>query len=136
MSKIHRPPISLARVVRLMKKPGRENCIAVIVGTVTDDARIFDVPKLTVCALRVTEKARGRILKAGGEIITFDQLALRSPTGRKTVMLQGRRNAREAVKHFGLAPGVPHSHTKPLVRSKGRKFERARGRRRSCGYKK
>lgn len=48
MSKIHRPPISLARVVRLMKKPGRENCIAVIVGTVTDDARIFDVPKLTV----------------------------------------------------------------------------------------
>jgi large subunit ribosomal protein L18e len=48
----------------------------------------------------------------------------------------GRRNAREAVKHFGLAPGVPHSHTKPYVRSKGRKFERARGRRRSCGYKK
>lgn len=50
--------------------------------------------------------------------------------------MQGRRNAREAVKHFGLAPGVPHSHSKPFVRSKGRKFERARGRRRSCGYKK
>jgi len=31
--------------------------------------------------------------------------------------------------------GVPHSHTKPYVRSKGRKFEKARGRRRSCGYK-
>lgn len=72
----------------------------------------------------------------GGEVITFDQLALRAPTGSKTVLLQGRRNAREAVKHFGLAPGVPHSHTKPLVHSKGRKFERARGRRRSCGYKK
>ncbi|XP_043501678.1 uncharacterized protein LOC122523838 isoform X3 [Polistes fuscatus] len=136
MSKIHRPPISLARVVRFMKKPGHENCIAVIVGTVTDDARIFEIPKLTVCALRITEKARGRILKAGGEIITFDQLALRAPLGKKTVLMQGRRNACEAVKHFGLAPGVPHSHTKPLVRSKGRKFERARGRRRSCGYKK
>lgn len=72
----------------------------------------------------------------GGEVITFDQLALRAPTGSKTVLLQGRRNAREAHKHFGLAPGVPHSHAKPLVRSKGRKFERARGRRRSCGYKK
>jgi len=48
MSKIHRPPISLARIVRFMKKPGRENCIAVTVGTVTDDARIFEVPKLTV----------------------------------------------------------------------------------------
>ncbi|KAG5334341.1 RL18 protein, partial [Acromyrmex charruanus] len=136
MSKIHRPPISLARIVRFMKKPNRENCVAVIVGTITDDARIFEVPKLTVCALRVTEKARARILKNGGEIITFDQLALRSPTGNRTVLMQGPRNARESVKHFGLAPGVPHSHTKPYVRSKGRKFERARGRRRSCGYKK
>lgn len=48
-----------------MKKPGREGLTAVIVGTVTDDARIWDLPKLTICALRVTEKARARILKAG-----------------------------------------------------------------------
>lgn len=48
MSRINKPPISLARVVRFMKKPHRENCIAVIVGTVTDDARIFECPKLTV----------------------------------------------------------------------------------------
>lgn len=48
MSRINRPPISLARITRLMKKPGREGRIAVIVGTVTDDQRIFDVPKLTV----------------------------------------------------------------------------------------
>uniref|UniRef100_A0A8C0CM74 Large ribosomal subunit protein uL15/eL18 domain-containing protein n=1 Tax=Balaenoptera musculus TaxID=9771 RepID=A0A8C0CM74_BALMU len=31
--------------------------------------------------------------------------------------------------------GTPHSHTKPYVRSKGRKFERARGRQASRGYK-
>ena len=31
--------------------------------------------------------------------------------------------------------GVPGSHSKPYVRSKGKKFEHARGRRRSCGYK-
>ncbi len=37
----------------------------------------------------MTEKARARILKAGGEIITFDQLALRAPLGQKTVLLQG-----------------------------------------------
>lgn len=49
MSRIHRPPISIARVTRFMKKPGRENKIAVIVGTVTDDQRIFAIPKdLTV----------------------------------------------------------------------------------------
>lgn len=48
MSKINKPPISLARIVRLMNKSSRENCIAVVVGTITDDARVFAVPKLTV----------------------------------------------------------------------------------------
>lgn len=51
------------------------------------------------------------------------------------VLLRGPKNAREAVKHFGPAPGVPHSHTKPYVRAKGRKFERARGRRNSRGFR-
>lgn len=64
-----------------------------------------------------------------GEILTFDQLALRAPTGKKTVLVQGRRNAREAVRHFGPAPGAPRSHTKPYVRSKG--DEKARPSRRS-----
>merc|ERR1711963_286712 len=108
---------------------------AVVVGTITNDLRIFSVPKLKVCALHVTEKARERILKAGGEIITFDQLALAAPTGKGTVLLQGRRTAREANKHFG-APDKPNSSAKPFVRSKGRKFECARGRRASRGYKK
>lgn len=51
------------------------------------------------------------------------------------VLLRGPKNSREAVKHFGPAPGVPHSHTKPYIRAKGRKFERARGRRNSRGFK-
>jgi large subunit ribosomal protein L18e len=50
------------------------------------------------------------------------------------VLLRGPKNAREAVKHRGAA-GVPHSHAKPFVRAKGRKFEKARGRRASRGYK-
>ena len=95
----------------------------------------LEVAKLRVCALRVTETARARILKAGGEIMTFDQLALIAPTGANTVLLRGPKNAREAVKHFGRAPGVPNSSTKPYVRAKGRKFESARGRRSSRGYK-
>lgn len=138
MSRINRPPISLQRVVRLLKARNaiETEAIAVVVGTITNDVRLLKVPKLKICALRVTEKARARILENGGEIITFDQLALRAPNGKNTILLQGKRNAREAVKHFGKAPGVPHSHTRPYVRSKGRKFERARGRRRSCGYKK
>ncbi|XP_013927718.1 PREDICTED: 60S ribosomal protein L18-like [Thamnophis sirtalis] len=47
----------------------------------------------------------------------------------------GPRKAHQVYRHFGKAPGTPHSHTKPYVRSKGRKFERARGRRASRGYK-
>ena len=42
-----------------------------------------------ICALRFTESARARIVKAGGEILTFDQLALRAPKGQNTVLLQG-----------------------------------------------
>ena len=48
---------------------------------------------LQICALRVTEKARARILKAGGSVITLDQLALKSPRGQNTVLLQGRSGA-------------------------------------------
>ena len=51
MSKINRPPISLARLIRNMKKEGREGKVAVVIGTVTNDLRIFKVPKLTVSLL-------------------------------------------------------------------------------------
>ncbi|KAL6902182.1 hypothetical protein ACP4OV_005058 [Aristida adscensionis] len=151
MSKTNRPPLSLRRLVSFME--GKENQIAVIVGTVTDDKRVYEVPAMKVAALRFTETARARIVNAGGECLTFDQLALRAPLGQNTlnasesenkficlcvlliVLLRGSKNAREAVKHFGPAPGVPHSHTKPYVRAKGRKFEKARGRRNSRGFK-
>lgn len=95
-----------------MKKPGNDGKIIVSVSTITDDIRIVNIPKLTICALRFTEGARARIMKAGGECITFDQLALRAPTGKKTLLMQGPRKGREACRHFGPAPGVPHSTTK------------------------
>ncbi|KAH9786511.1 60S ribosomal protein L18-3 [Citrus sinensis] len=113
MSKVNKPPMSLSRLTKFMK--GKEDKIAVVVGTVTDDIRVYEVPALKVTALRFTETARARIEKAGGECLTFDQLALRAPLGQNTVLLRGPKNAREAVKHFGPAPGVPHSHTKPYI---------------------
>merc|ERR1712070_963200 len=106
----------------------------VVVGSVTDDVRFLDVPKLSVCALRFSATARARIIKSGGECLTFDQLALKSPLGENTLLLRGSKSHREAEKHFG-APGVAHSSVKPFVRAKGRKFEKARGRRPSRGYK-
>ncbi|XP_068659207.1 large ribosomal subunit protein eL18x [Aristolochia californica] len=133
MSKVNKPALSLSRLIRFMQ--GKEDKIAVVVGTVTDDTRVYEVPAIKVTALRFTERARARIIKAGGECLTFDQLALRAPLGQNTVLLRGPKNSREAVKHFGKAPGVPGSHTKPYVRSKGRKFEKARGRRNSRGFR-
>ena len=64
--------------------------------------------------------------------MTFDQLATQFPTGSGCVLVRGPRVARESVRHFG-SPGVDHAA--PYVRSKGRKFEKARGRRKSRGYK-
>ncbi|KAL5364564.1 mitochondrial carrier domain-containing protein [Aspergillus floccosus] len=131
MSRINRPPVSLSRIASNVTESHKGKTI-VVIGTVTDDNRLLTVPKLSVAALRFTATARARIEKAGGEVLTLDQLALRAPTGANTLLLRGPKNAREAVKHFGFGP---HSHKKPYVRSKGRKFERARGRRRSKGFK-
>lgn len=137
MSRINRAPLSISRLARYMK--GKEDKTAVIVGTVTDDPRLLEVPALKIAATRFTETARARIVKAGGECFTLDQLALRTPKGSDTVLLRGPKSAREAVKHFGhrTSPNNPHTHAgvKPRVISKGRKFERARGRRKSNGFK-
>ena len=132
MSRTSRPPMSVSRIAMHMKD--RPDKTAVVVGKVLDDERLLDIPKISVCALDFSQTARARIEKAGGECITLDQLATRSPTGSDTVLLRGRRHAREVYKHFfGVAK---KGHVKPYVRSKGRKFERARGRRGSRGYKK
>eukprot|EP00803_Ostreobium_quekettii_P005199 evm.model.scf_109.4 EVM.evm.TU.scf_109.4 scf_109:47760-51525(-) len=131
MSRTNRPPLGLRRLATFMKDSDK---IAVTVGTVTDDNRLQEVPKMRICALHFTEMARARIIKAGGECLTFDQLAIQHPTGEGAILFRGAKNARLAHKHFGV-PGVPHSKTRPYVRSKGRKFEKARGRRQSRGFK-
>uniref|UniRef100_A0A2I3HBM8 Ribosomal protein L18 n=1 Tax=Nomascus leucogenys TaxID=61853 RepID=A0A2I3HBM8_NOMLE len=51
MSRTNRPPLSLSRMVKhggpgSCWLPGRENKTAVVVGTITDDVRVQEVPKL------------------------------------------------------------------------------------------
>ena len=138
MSRTNRPPLSISKLNMHMKN--NQEKIAVVVGTITDDKRMTQSPQgLKVCALKFTETARARIENNGGECLTFDQLALRAPTGSNTVLLQGPRKAREVYKHFGhsstLTSPHTHDHVKPYVRAKGRKFEKARGRRKSRGFK-
>jgi large subunit ribosomal protein L18e len=120
-SRTNRYPISVSRIAKNLK--GREDKIAVCVTSVTNDVRLLELPKITVCALRFTEKARERIIAAGGQALTFDQLALKAPTGKNTVLLRGAKR-REALRHFGPAPGAKGSHTAPYVNGKGKKQER------------
>jgi hypothetical protein len=80
----------------LALKGKKEDQIAVVVGTVTDDSRLLDLPKMKVAALRFTRRARERILAAGGETLTFDQLALQRPKGQNTILLRGPKKARSA----------------------------------------
>lgn len=132
LSKVNKPPVSVLRIARALGQEGAANKTIVVVGTVTDDIRLGECPKATVAALRFTAGAKKTITKAGGECITFDQLALRAPKGQNTMIIRGPRASREAVRHFGFGP---HSKKAPRILSTGRKFERARGRRRSKGFK-
>jgi len=68
-------------VRHLGDKTGRT---AVVVGTVTDDMRLLELPKLEIAALRFTETARARIVKAGGSCLTIDELIMKAPTGTPT----------------------------------------------------
>ncbi|KAK2449183.1 60S ribosomal protein L18 [Trifolium repens] len=59
MSKVNKPPLTLSRLIRFMK--GKEGKIGVVVGPVTYDIRVYEVPAMKVTALRFTETARARI---------------------------------------------------------------------------
>lgn len=134
MSRVNRPAMSLRHIAKYAQ--GKLGKTVVAVTNVTDDARLVEVPEgLKIVALKFSETARQRILAAGGEVLTFDQLAQQNPTGKGVVLLRGRKIGREATKHFGGAPGSKNSKARPYVRSEGRKFERARGRRKSRGFK-
>jgi len=66
-------------------------------------------------------RKRAHVRPAGPE--GADRFAFKS--GTDTVLLRGCKS-REALRHFGKAPGTKGSHTKPYTRT--RKSEIARGR--------
>eukprot|EP01068_Selenidium_serpulae_P009746 Selendium_serpulae@DN5311_c0_g1_i2.p1 len=120
-----RGPLSVRRIAKLMS--GKEDRTVVTTATVTEDQRLYDMPKLSIAALRFSENARRRISAAGGECLTLDQYAIRNPKGLKSVLLRGHTETRAAQKHFGKAPGIPKSRTAPYRRH--RKIEMGPGHR-------
>ena len=132
---MNRYPISISRITRtlardaLSKTEAGKDRVVAVVGSITNDNRLLTVPQgLRICALKFTAEARKRIIAAKGQCLTFDQLAQIAPTGKNVLLLRGPRD-REAKRFFGLYPGQIGSHTAPRVRTEGRKWERARGRR-------
>jgi large subunit ribosomal protein L18e len=79
-SRTNRPPLSLSKLLKHLGS--KQERTAVIVGTVTDDKRVLDMPKVTVAALRFTETARARIVKAGGRCLTLDEMIMQTPSGK------------------------------------------------------
>jgi len=115
MSRVNLPPVSLSNVARKTASKG-DKSIAVVVGTVVSDPRLYKIPNLTVAALRFSESARDSIVKNGGRCLSLDQLALERPTGKNTVLIQGKRHARESVRHFH---GIRGAKAVPYTRGKG-----------------
>merc|ERR1719178_499454 len=96
-SRTNKSPISVRKLQHFMK--GKDGKIAVVVGAITNDVRFLDdaaLKGITVCALRFTETARARLTRAGATCMSFDQLALKAPTGSNCILLRGPRANREA----------------------------------------
>ena len=106
LSRVNRPVISTSKIAKQLEN--HKDKTAVCVNTVTFDPRMLTLPKMNVCALRFTKTAEAAITKAGGKCMKLDELALTAPTGRKTVLLRGKRNTRKALKHFGKVCAKKH----------------------------
>uniref|UniRef100_A0A5G2QVU1 Large ribosomal subunit protein eL18 n=1 Tax=Sus scrofa TaxID=9823 RepID=A0A5G2QVU1_PIG len=96
MSRTNRPPLSLSRMIRKMKLPGREGKTAVVVGTITDDVRVQEVPKL---------KVRGDGAQRGARVKVRSHRCTSSPC--PTVMLSGSSSVFLLWTRPGLKGGRP-----------------------------
>merc|ERR1719203_1781884 len=107
MSKINRPPLSLARLVRNLKKEGNATKLAVCVGTVTNDLRIFDVPKITLMIqgprkAREAQKHFGAAGRPGSHVKPFTR-----SRGRKFETARCRREFRCFTKSITIGIALP-----------------------------
>ncbi|CAO2593520.1 60S ribosomal protein L18 [Lemmus lemmus] len=86
----------------MLKSLFMKNMAAVVVGTITDDVRILEVPKLKVCALR--------ILKAG-DVTHLRLPGLEPPKGCNTVLLS--TPWKDLVVYLVAFWQGPRNHTQP-----------------------
>ncbi|KAH0570391.1 Ribosomal protein L18 [Spironucleus salmonicida] len=100
-SQTNQPSVSTSRLASISKN--QQGKTLVLVSTVTNDPRVIEIPKMTVCALKFTATAKAHIEKFGGKCITFDDLILENPKMENVFMVQGKRSHRATYKKFGSA---------------------------------
>ena len=89
MSCTNRLSLSFFLMIWKTNLPGCEGKIAVIVRIISNDVRVQRVPKLKVCALCVSSRARSHILKVEGKILVWGKVALDSLDSCGSVLLPG-----------------------------------------------
>lgn len=62
MSRINRAPVSISNIKTQLAGKA-ENAVVAVVGSVVDDERLLDLPKVTVAGLRFSSSVRERITK-------------------------------------------------------------------------
>ena len=92
MSRKNIPCISLSSVIA--KVPNNSEKIIVVIGKILNDERLLKIPKLTICALKISSSAYKRLNEAGVNIITMDQLLIMSPIGKNTILIRGKKSAK------------------------------------------
>merc|ERR1711936_173756 len=90
--------------------------LIVVAGSVCDDLRIHDMPKVNLCCLKYSASAERRITSSNGVILTLEEALARDPLMKNCIFMRPSSTRREAQKHFGK-PGVRGSHVKPYLRN-------------------
>lgn len=121
MSRSNRQPIKLSKLVKLSSKRPGDVCL--VIAKILDDDRVFEIPKLDVVALQVSQGARKKIEKAGGKVHTVDKLFEVCPNLDNVALFRGKATSRKAYRYFGV-PGDKRSRTYPRCINKGKNREK------------
>ncbi|KAI5190095.1 large subunit ribosomal protein L18e [Nematocida minor] len=93
--------------------------LAVVVTKIVGDDTVVEIPHaIKVACLSISQKAKEKIEKYGGQVYKLDEIFKIAPTPDQMVIFQGPQKARKQYKYFGSA-GDGHNPARPRVISKG-----------------
>ena len=113
MSGNNRPPIGLARVARYMRGDEKKGKIAVVVGKVTDDARLLKCTKVDCMRIDLHRRSPCTYSEGWWRMPYLRPTCIEGTKGNNTVLLRGRLKARKSYRYFaGMGAKVPQTPTR------------------------